>query len=95
MPNTKSAKKRLRQNVVRRARSRAVKHAIRTQRRKVLDALKAGNIEEAETQFRLAAKRLDRAAAKRVIHPNKAARLKSRLVAKIRQLKQAATTESP
>ncbi len=90
MPNTKSAKKRLRQNVVRRARNRAVKRTIRTRCRRVLDALRAGNVEEAETLFPLAVKQIDKAAAKRVIHRNKAARLKSRLSAKIRQAKQPA-----
>lgn len=92
MPNTKSAKKRLRQSAVSRARNRAVKHAIRTQCRKVLDALRAGNVAEAEVQFRVVARQLDKAAAKGVIHRNRAARVKSRLSAKIRQLKQPAPT---
>jgi len=90
MPTTKSAKKRLRQNIVRRARNRSVKRSVRTQCRKVLQALKAGNLEEAEKQFRLATKKLDQAAAKHVIHRNAAARTKSRLSAKIKAAKQLA-----
>jgi len=93
MPNTKSAKKRLRQNVVRRARNRTIKSALRSQCRKVRDAVKAGDVQTAEAEFRLAAKRLDRAGARRVIHPNAAARLKSRLSARIKALKQAQAAE--
>jgi small subunit ribosomal protein S20 len=79
MPNSVSAKKRLRQNLVRRARNRAAKSVLKSQVRKVRDAITAGNLEAAETEFRLAAKRLDRAAAKNVVHANLAARVKSRL----------------
>ncbi|MCS7303539.1 MAG: 30S ribosomal protein S20 [Thermoguttaceae bacterium] len=87
MPHTKSAKKRLRQNLKRRARNRAVKSALKTQIRKVREAIQAGDLSKAEAEFRLAAKKADQAAAKRIIHPNKAARIKSRLAAKIRALK--------
>jgi|YNPMSStandDraft_1061717.scaffolds.fasta_scaffold08743_3 small subunit ribosomal protein S20 len=87
MPHTKSAKKRLRQNLKRRARNRAVKSALKTQIRKVREAIQAGDLAKAEAEFRLAAKKADQAAAKRIIHPNKAARIKSRLAAKIRTLK--------
>jgi len=89
MPNTRSAKKRLRQNLVRRARNRSVKRSVRTQCRKVREAVAAGDLEAAQTEFRLAAKKLDRAGAKNVIHCNAAARTKSRLSAKIKALKQA------
>ncbi len=88
MPNTKSAKKRLRQNVVRRMRNRSIKSAIRTQIRKVREAVRAGDLEKADLEFRLAAKRLDRAGAARVIHPNRAGRLKSRLQHLMRKAKQ-------
>ena len=89
MPNTKSAEKRLRQNAVRRARNRSVKRAVRTQCRKVREAVLAGDVERAETEFRVAAKRLDQAGAKNIIHPNSAARIKSRLSARIKAVKQA------
>ena len=79
MPNTSSAKKRLRQNVVRRERNRAVKSAVKTQIKKVLSAIDDGNIELAETEYRTAAKQIDRAGAHRVIHKNAAARKKSKL----------------
>lgn len=94
MPNTQSAKKRLRQDTVRRERNRAVKHAIRTQCRKVREAIQAGNLELAQAEFRLTAKKLDQAGAKRVIHRNAAARTKSRLSARIKALKQGLATPS-
>ncbi|MCA9102763.1 MAG: 30S ribosomal protein S20 [Pirellulales bacterium] len=90
MPNSPSAKKRLRQNVVRRARNRSIKSAVRSQLRKVREAIAAGDLEKSNNEFRLAVKKLDSAAADRVIHANAAARLKSRLNAKIKALAQAA-----
>ena len=88
MPNTKTAKKRLRQNIVHRMRNRSIKKSIRTQCRKVREAVEAQDPDRAESEFRLAAKHLDRAGAKNIIHRNAAARMKSRLSAKIKSLKQ-------
>jgi len=89
MPNSASAKKRLRQDDKRRLRNRSIKSAVRTQMSKVHQAIQAGDIETSESQFRLAVKKLDKAAAGRVIHPNAAARLKSRLSKKIKAVKSA------
>jgi small subunit ribosomal protein S20 len=91
MPNTRSAKKRLRQNVKCRVRNRSVKSAVRSQCRKVREAVKAGDLEAAEAEFRLAAKKLDRAGANNIIHRNATARTKSRLSARIKALKQGQT----
>lgn len=79
MPTTKSAKKRLRQSLEKRASNRATKSAVKTQVRKVRKAVEAGDIATAEAELKLASKKLDRAGAKRVIHPNAASRTKSRL----------------
>jgi len=87
MPNSKSAKKRLRQDAVRRTRNRSVKSAIKTQVRKVRDAITAGDVTTAETELRLAAKRVDKAAAAGVVHANLAARVKSRLSAAVKTVK--------
>jgi len=87
MPTTKSAAKRLRQNIVRRTRNRSLKHELRTRCKRVLEVVEEGNVAEAETVFRTTAKRLDQAADKGVIHRNAAARLKSRLSAKIKAAK--------
>lgn len=88
MPNTRSAKKRLRQNVVRRARNRSAKQGLRTQCRKVREAVEDGDLDRAEIEFRAAMKKLDRAGARNIIHRNAAARTKSRLSSAIRDAKQ-------
>jgi small subunit ribosomal protein S20 len=85
MPNTASARKRLRQNEERRLRNRAVKSAVRTQMNKVIAAVSRGEIDVAESDYREAAKRLDRAGARNIIHRNAAARRKSRLHRLIKQ----------
>ena len=87
MPNSPSAAKRLLQTEVRQARNKAIKSAMRTQVKKVRKAAIAGDIETAETEFKLAAKRLDRAGAKGIIHRNTAGRYKSRLSAMIKKAK--------
>lgn len=92
MPTTKSAHKRLRQSLERRAKNRAAKSAVKTQVRKVRQAVAAGDLAAAETELRLATKKLDRAGAKRVIHPNAAARTKSRLSHLIKAAKAAPAT---
>lgn len=92
MPTTSSAKKRLRQNTVRRTRNRAVKSALKTQLRKVREPVEDGNIPQAEAEYREAAKKLDREGARNVIHRNKAARTKSRLQKLIKKAKQSAVT---
>jgi small subunit ribosomal protein S20 len=80
MPNTASAKKRLRQNETRRLRNRSARSSLRTQIRRVREAVKAGDASKAQSEFRNAQKSIDKAASERLIHPNAAARTKSRLV---------------
>jgi small subunit ribosomal protein S20 len=79
MPNIKSAKKRLRQNTVLRLRNRAIKSAVKTQMKKVRVAVQAGDFALAATEFRLASKKLDQAAAANTLHKNNASRHKARL----------------
>src|SRR5262249_44572527 len=80
MPHTKSAKKNLRKTEKRRLHNRAEKKAIRTHCKRVAEAAGAGNAEAAKKELVLAIRKLDKAAAKRVIHPNLAARKNSQLV---------------
>lgn len=79
MPNTASAKKRLRQNQARRVENRSKRAAIRTQIRRLREVVAAGDKEGASAQFKVCAKVLDRAGARGLIHKNAAARTKSRL----------------
>jgi len=85
MPHTRGAKKRLRQNEKRRLKNRATKSAIKTQIKKVLAAAKGAEVDQLRQEFNLAAKKLDKAAAKRIIHPNLAARKKSQLARLVQQ----------
>ena len=87
MPNSRSAAKRLRQNAVLQQRNKSIKSAMKTQIKTVLAAVDAGDFEKAETEFRTAAKKLDRAGARGIIHRNTASRKKSRLSAAIRKAK--------
>jgi small subunit ribosomal protein S20 len=79
MPHTKSAKKRLRQNEKRRLRNRAAKRTLKTHIKRFEEALEEDTLEEARVEFSLACKKLDKAAARRVVHPNLASRKKSQM----------------
>jgi small subunit ribosomal protein S20 len=85
MPNTKSAKKRHRQSLVRRQRNRAAKSVLKTQVRKVREAITAGEVEKAADELRATTKKLDQTAARGIIHRNVASRLKSRLSAALKR----------
>lgn len=89
MPNSKGAEKRLRQNKVRQAHNKSIKSRVKTQVKKVLAAVDAGEVEQAETEFVDAARKLDQAGAKKIMHPNTAARKKSRLQNAIKKAKAA------
>jgi small subunit ribosomal protein S20 len=78
MPHTRSARKNLRKSTKRRLHNRAVKKDLKAQIKKVL-AAEAGSVEDLRKEFQVAAKKLDKAAAKRIVHPNLAARKKSQL----------------
>ena len=93
MPNTKSAKKRHRQSLVRRTRNRAAKSVIKTQVRKLREAIAGGEVETATAEFRLTTKKLDQTAARGIIHANVAARLKSRLSAALKRPRTAKTAK--
>lgn len=94
MPNTASAKKSLRKNEARRLRNRSQRTALRNVIKRFRTAAIGGTDAEAtETAFRTVVKKLDQAAARNLIHKNKAARLKSRLAHfKKRQQTQAASS---
>lgn len=86
MPNIDSAKKRLRQSVVRRDRNRGRRSALRTSLRKLNEAIEAGDMERVRETWRTTQALLDRNAQRGVIHRNLAARKKARLSRRISQL---------
>lgn len=79
MPNTPSAIKRLKQSAKRRLHNRITKKLIKTFSKRALAAAAAKEFDKAEADFRTAVARIDKAGARRVLHPNTAARRKSRL----------------
>ena len=83
MANIKSQIKRNRQNEKRRLRNRAVRSELGTRTKAALAEADSGDDEAASEALRLAMKRIDKAAAKGVIHKNTAARRKSHLVREI------------
>lgn len=83
MPNTKSATKRLRQNLRRRSRNKAARSELKTAVKKVRAASEPQNATEL---FLQAARMLDRAAGKGLIHKNQAARSKGRLAKHVQKL---------
>jgi small subunit ribosomal protein S20 len=84
-----SAKKRVRQNLKRRARNRARKDLIKQQVKSFMAALAAHDVPKAETEMRKVASRLDRVASKHTIHKNTAARRRSRLAKRLNAMKAA------
>jgi len=80
MPHTPSAWKRLRKAEKRRRQNRAAAKKIKAQRREVATAITGTDAAKSATEVKNTQVLLDRAATKGYIHPNKAARLKSRLV---------------
>jgi small subunit ribosomal protein S20 len=75
--NIKSQIKRVKTNEKRRQRNKSVRSAVRTAVRRFREAAAAGDTEQAVTLQRAAAKALDKAASKGVIHKNQAANRKS------------------
>ena len=88
MANIKSQKKRNRQNEKARLRNKAVKSSLKTAIRKFREAAEAGNVEEAIILQRAAARQLDKAVSKGVIHKNQAANRKSAIAKRLHQLQQ-------
>ena len=90
MPHTRSAKKNLRKAEKRRLHNRSTVKTIKTQIKRFLAAAEGdGPADAAQKEYNLAAKRLDKAAARRIIHPNLAARKKSQLARALQKLKAA------
>ncbi|MBI4546131.1 MAG: 30S ribosomal protein S20 [Gemmatimonadetes bacterium] len=83
MANTKSAEKRMRQQQKRYLHNRAQRSRLKTAIKKVQAATDAETVTAA---YRETAKLLDRFATRRLIHPNKAARKKSRLARRVKEL---------
>jgi len=79
--NIKSQKKRNIQNLKRAERNKAVRSELKTRIKGAVGSWSAG--EDVDGAAKIAQQRLDKAAAKGIIHKNQAARRKSRLMKKL------------
>lgn len=96
MAHTLSAKKNLRKVAKRQLYNRSTKSSIRTQIKKLLQTIDSSNAEAMRAQLQATVKRLYRAAARKVIHKNLAARKASQLTRKVNEaLKKAGAPPAP
>ena len=79
MPNIKSASKRVKVSEIRRMRNMDAKSRLKTATRKFKEAVEAGNKEAAQPALKELLALLDKAAGKKLIHKNAAARKKSKM----------------
>lgn len=86
MANIKSQMKRIKTNEKARQRNKAVRSEVRSYVRVVRENIAAGNKEEAQQAYAVAARKLDKAVSKGVLHKNNAANRKSRLATQINAL---------
>ena len=83
MPNIKSAKKRVKVTGVKTLNNRSFKTALKTSVKKFEAAIAAGDKAAAEVAYKEAVMKVDKAAAKNLIHKNAAARKKSQFTLKL------------
>ncbi len=87
MAHSLSAKKRVRQTIKRNARNRARKEVLKQELKGFNAALASNDAGKSQEQLVKVVQRLDRIAAKGVIHKNAAARKRSRLTKRLNLLK--------
>lgn len=86
MANIKSKAKRILTNEASRQRNKTAKSALKTSIRKFREAAAAGDKDKAVELQQSAARELDKAASKGVIHKNQAANKKSAMAQRVNQL---------
>lgn len=86
MAHSLSAKKRVRQNITRRARNRWRLRAMREAIKRFQDAVASGSQDEAKSAYRDAVSVIDKTAQKGPIHRNQASRRKSRMNARLKAM---------
>ena len=86
MANSPQARKRAKQNTVRRLRNHSQRSAVRTEIKKLDAALLAGDVEAAKAAYQTSVSMIDKATVKGLHHKNRAARLKSRLNKRVKEL---------
>lgn len=92
MAHTKSAKKRMRNSKRRQSYNKPIRSRVKTYLAKAEEVISSGNAEAAIEAVRQAISMLDKAAKRGLIHRNKAARHKSRLLKKFNALLSTSST---
>lgn len=92
MAHTKSAKKRIRSSKRRQSYNKPIRSRVKTYLTKAEEVISSGNMEVAIEVVRQAISTLDKAAKRGIIHRNKAARYKSRLMKKLNALLSTSST---
>ncbi|MBC8387590.1 MAG: 30S ribosomal protein S20 [Actinobacteria bacterium] len=87
MPNIKSQEKRNRQNIKRRIKNRLLKTRIKTDQKRLAEAVNSKNTEEAEKSFNILSKHLDKAVKKSAVHKNFSANKKSKAAKLVNSIK--------
>ena len=80
------AKRRIKKTERQRQHNKSIKSSMRTQLKKVRQAIDAGDKKQAQAELNVAMKRLDKAAKQNIVHKNQAARRKSRLQKQVNAL---------
>ena len=80
------ARRRMKKTEKCRLNNKSIKSSMRSQLKKVSQAIDAGDKEQAQAELNRAMKKLDKAAKQNIVHKNQAARRKSRLQKKINAL---------
>lgn len=86
MANIKSAKKRIKVIQTKTLRNKMIKSALKTDIKNFETAVTSNDLNEAKSAYTTVVKALDMAAAKGIIHKNKAAKKKSRLASRLSKL---------
>ncbi|GAA1540551.1 30S ribosomal protein S20 [Brevibacterium picturae] len=86
MANIKSQIKRIETNEKARQRNKAVRSEVRSHVRVVRENIATGNKDKAQQAYAVAARKLDKAVSKGVLHKNNAANRKSRMATQINAL---------
>ncbi len=86
MPNIKSAKKRVLVTEKKTEENKAIKSALKTQIKKFLAAVNAGEKEQATALYPITVSAIDSAASKGILHKNNAANKKAKLAKKFAAL---------
>ncbi len=95
MANIKSAAKRARQTAGRTLRNKSILTGIRSQQKKLAAALGTGDSAQAQAAYGVYASRLDKAAKRGAVHPNLAARRKSRAAKALARVGNTPATGAP